>query len=237
MKPKNKVERAIIMAAGKGKRMHPLTDTVPKPLIKVNGVCMICSVIDSLHANKIYEIYIVVGYLKEKFEFLTDIYPDIKLIENPYYQNCNNISSLYVARDYIKNCFIIDGDQIIKNPEVFNPYFNHSGYNAVWCDGYTSEWIMETDQNIVTNCNCEGGEKGWQLFSISRWSAEDGEKLSYQIQKEFENGNTDIYWDNVAMDINFDSYILEIYKMNNNDVIEIDCLDELKMIDKKYLDI
>ena len=62
-----KVQRAIIMAAGLGNRMHPVTLTTPKPLVKVNGKRMIDKVIDGLHQNGIQEIYIVVGYLKEQF--------------------------------------------------------------------------------------------------------------------------------------------------------------------------
>ena len=73
------VKRAIIMAAGEGQRMRPLTLETPKPLIKVNGVRMIESVINSLHSNGIYEIYVVVGYLKEKFAFLESEF-DVRLI-------------------------------------------------------------------------------------------------------------------------------------------------------------
>ena len=106
----NMVERAIIMAAGLGQRMKPLTLETPKPLISVNGKRMIDTVIDALRENGITEIYVVVGHLKEKFVGLEEQYPGLKLIENPYYNTCNNISSLYVARDHIENAIILDGD-------------------------------------------------------------------------------------------------------------------------------
>ena len=114
----HKVERAIVMAAGLGKRMHPVTLTTPKPLVRVNGTRMINTIIDGLHSNGIYEIYVVVGYLKEKYAEFEKEYPDVKLIENPHYNTCNNISSLYVARNYIENAIILDGDQIIYNSSV-----------------------------------------------------------------------------------------------------------------------
>ena len=63
----NKVKRAVIVAAGIGQRMRPLTLTTPKPLISVNGTRMIDSVIAALHANGITEIHVVVGWLKEAF--------------------------------------------------------------------------------------------------------------------------------------------------------------------------
>lgn len=232
----NKVKRAIIMAAGIGKRMQPVTFKTPKPLIKVNGVRMIDTVISALHLNGINEIYVVVGYLKEQFYCLEEEYKGLKLIFNPYYDKCNNISSLYVARNYIPNSIILDGDQIIYDYGVLNPEFELSGYNAVWTDGKTDEWLLNiNEQNIITSCSRTGGNGGWQLFSISRWNEEDGKKLKNYLEIEFDkNKNSQLYWDDVAMFRHFADFTLGVYPMNRGAVLEIDSMSELIKIDASY---
>ena len=145
----SKVKRAIIMAAGYGTRLRPITLSTPKPLIKVNGIRMIESVIEALLKNNIREIYIVTGYLAEKFDFLEEKYPEVTLIYNPYYSKYNNISSLYVARDHLKDVIILDGDQIIKNDKILDPNFEKSGYNCVWSEEYTDEWLLQVEKNTI----------------------------------------------------------------------------------------
>ena len=227
------VKRAIIMAAGIGKRMQPLTFETPKPLVKVNGMRMIDTVVDGLRKNGICEIYVVVGHLKEQF-FEWGNEKGVQIIENPYYDTCNNISSLFVARDHLGDCIILDGDQIIYNPAILDPHFALSGYNAVWCEGETNEWLMDVEDGVVKSCSRTGGSHGWQLYSISRWTAEDGEKLRRHLEYEFDRGNRQIYWDDVAMFCHFEDYKLGIREMKNSDIIEIDGLDELVAIDHSY---
>lgn len=229
------VKRAIIMAAGEGKRLRPVTAATPKPLVRVHGVRLIDTIIHALHVNGIREIYIVVGYLKEQFASLEREYPGVRLIENPYFDSCNNISSLYAARDYIRDAIILDGDQLVYDPDVLSPPFERSGYNAVWTDGWTDEWLLTVRDGIVTGCSREGGRGGWQLYSISRWSEEDGRRLCRHLEEEFEgNGQRGIYWDDVALFSHPSEYRLGIRPMRRGAVVEIDGLAELARLDSAY---
>lgn len=228
------VKRAIIMAAGIGKRMQPLTYKYPKPLVKVNGVRMIDTVVEGLRENGIAEIYVVVGHLKEQFYKWGKKQPGVKIIENPYYDTCNNIASLYVAREYLSDCIIMDGDQIIYNAAVLDPHFTLSGYNAVWCENKTNEWLMDVKEGVIQSCSRNGGMRGWQMYSISRWTTEDGERLRRHLEYEFEKGNRQIYWDDVALFCHFKDYRLGIREMKSSDVIEIDGLNELVAVDGSY---
>ena len=231
----HKVERAVILAAGIGKRMNPVTLRTPKPLVKVNGARMIDTIIRALYHNGITEIYIVVGYLKEQFSEVLKEYQGITLIENPYYATCNNISSLYVARDYLENAIILDGDQIIHNERILTSEFCQSGYNSVWTLEETDEWLQTVKDGIVTACSRVGGKCGWQLYSMSRWTAEDGRKLKKHLELEFEQKHhTQIYWDDIVMFCHSEEYQLGIFEMQSADVIEIDSLEELISLDNGY---
>lgn len=231
----NTVKRAVIVAAGEGKRMRPVTLDTPKSLVRVNGVRLIDTVLRGLLANGIGEIYIVVGYLKEQFKVLEREYPGVTLIENPWYDSCNNISSLYAAREHLEDAIITDADLIIRDPRVLAPEFERSGYNAVWTDAPTDEWLLTVEEGVVSSCSRTGGAHGWQLFSVSRWSAQDGRRLRRHLEIEFEEKrNRDIYWDDVALFCHPDEYRLGVFPMEAGDIAEVDSLNELAALDPSY---
>lgn len=229
----NQAKRAIIMAAGLGQRMRPITNHTPKPLVRVQGVRMIDSIISALHQNGIFEIYVVVGYRKEQFRELPNQYPGLRLIENPDFDRANNISSLYYAREHLRDVIILDGDQIIRDPAILDPNFERSGYCAIYTEDETTEWLLRVEHNIVTECSRTGGKQGWELHSVSFWSAEDGARLCRHLEEDYP-AKRDIYWDDVALFCHPEQYTLGIRPIAPDALLEIDSVEELMEVDPGY---
>ena len=115
------MESAILMAAGLGTRMRPLTDNTPKPLIKAAGKPLIETVIDGLWQHGVREIYVVTGYLAEQFDYLAEKYPGLTLVNNEEYTVKNNISSIHAVCQYMgkTDCFICEADLYVSDSGDF----------------------------------------------------------------------------------------------------------------------
>lgn len=232
----SRAKRALIMAAGFGHRMMPLTLTVPKPLVAVNGVRMIEGQIGVLHENGIEEIIIVTGHLAEQFNYLPEKYPGVKLIHNPDYAAGNNITSLYYAREYLGACLIMDGDIIIRDPKVLDLDYAHSTYCCTWFEDIKTEWIFRHKDWKVTECLQEGGT-GWGLRSISFWTEEDGLRLKHQLAEAYEDlGIRDNYWDYVPVVLHRQDYDLGLRPLSEEAILEIDSFEELCREDPSYIE-
>ena len=232
---KIKVERAVILAAGLGSRMKPITNDLPKPLVKVLGKRIIETSIDALLAAKITDIYVVCGYLAEKFQCLKDKYPMLKFIVNEQYKEANNISSILCAKNLIRNAYVVEGDLFLRNKNLITPTQTESNYLGIYTK-HTDDWCLMTDNDGYINEIAVGGHDCYQMVGISYWTAEDGEKLARHTDTVFNlPGGKNKYWDEVALSVFKSEYKIKVRECTFEDVTEIDTLEELQALDSSYL--
>ena len=106
----------------------------PKPLIKVNGKRIIDTLLDAVLAVGITDITIVRGYLGEQFDVLLKKYPMIKFIENPTYNEANNIGSAFLIKDIMDHAYVLESDLVLYNPEIIRKYEYQSNYMGKYVD-------------------------------------------------------------------------------------------------------
>lgn len=228
-----RVKKAIFIAAGFGSRLVPITLNTPKPLVRVNGTRMIDTLLDAVCAAGIEEIYIVRGYLGEQFDQLLYKYPNIKFIENPYYNEANNISSALLTRHLMQNAYVLEADLYLTNPDLIQKYQYISNYLGVPCDK-TDDWCFETKNKVITKVKI-GGENCHHMFGISYWNEEAGAKLYDDIKTVYEMpGGKERYWDQVSLEYCLEHYTVEVRECSFNDIAEIDSFADLKKIDPIY---
>lgn len=228
-----RVKRAIFIAAGFGSRLVPITFNTPKPLVRVHGKRIIDTLIDACLEAGINEIYIVRGYLSEQFDQLLYKYPMIKFLENPVYNEANNISSALIARYMLSNAYVFEADLLISNPKIIKKYHYTSDFLAIKKDR-TNDWCFEVKNGIIVEQKV-GGLDCWQMVGISYWNEADGHKLSQDIADVYATpGGKERYWEQVPLTYRKGNYAVEVMECFEEDIVEIDTFRELKAIDKTY---
>ena len=230
-----RARRAVFIAAGFGSRMVPITFNTPKPLVRVHGVRIIDRLIDACLAAGIDEIVIVRGYLGELFDQLLYKYPMVKFLENPVYNEANNISSALVARYLLSNAYVFEADLLISNPKIIRKYHYRSDFLAIK-KTRSDDWCFRVRDGVIAEEKVGGeGDDIWQMVGISYWNAADGHKLSQDIQDVYQSpGGKERYWEQVPLVYRKEHYAVEVRPCLEEDIVEIDTFNELKAIDKTY---
>lgn len=223
---KHKVDNAIILAAGCGMRMVPINTMTPKGLLQVHGEALIERLIKQLKSVGIKNIYLVVGFMKESFEYLIDEY-DVRLLVNPHYNDKNNLYSLSLCDRIVGNTYIIPSD-IYCHSNPFSSYELRSYY--VMSDQFTI-----TSPLRITNKNelvfVKDNEEGNRMVGITYLTKKDLEKLftivsSMKKQPQYDN----VFFEEAFVTKN--GYWIQGKKVADHDIIEIDTYEQLLDLDQ-----
>ena len=230
-----RVKRAVFLAAGFGTRLVPITFNAPKPLVRVKGRRLIDGLIDACLKAGISEIYIVRGHLAEQFDQLLYKYPMIKFLENPAFNEANNIGSAMVARYMLSNAYVLESDILLHNPGLIKPYQYCSNFLGIKKQR-VDDWCCTVKDGVIVDEQLGGeGENNYQMVGISYWDEADGYKLSQDIKEVYDApGGKERYWEQVPLVYKKEHYKVELRECSESDLDEIDTFKELKALDSTY---
>ena len=238
-----RMDGAVIMAAGFGSRFRPLTFDTPKGLLKVLGERMLERQIRQLHEAGITDITLVVGYLKEKFEYLIDKF-GVKLLYNPDFAEKNNISSVYYARMllYGRNMYLLSSDNWMRE-NMFHSFEPGAWYSAAYAPGATKEWVLDFNKKGIITRVSVGGQGAWFMYGPVCLTREFSAQLLPRLEEDFSApGKEQYYWENVYMDLLREKKgkagmpQMAVNRQPADQVYEFEDLEELRAFDPYYQD-
>ena len=230
-------EIAILMAAGLGSRMRPLTDTIAKPLVRVNGVPLIETVIAALERRGVAEIYVVTGYKADQFVAIVETHSNVRLVHNAEYATKNNINSIAVVADKMasSDCFICESDLFLPKADVLCHELMGSGYFGKMVAGFSNDWVFETDADGRITRVGKGGTDCFNMVGISYFRQSDAAKIASAIVKDVKKDeNANLFWDEVVDRlVKNDELDLVVHPVSSDEIIECDTIEDLKKLEAK----
>lgn len=255
-----RVDGAVIIAAGFGSRFVPLTFETPKGLLEVFGERMIERQIKQLHEVGIRDITIVVGYLKEKFEYLIDKY-DVTLLYNGEYSSKNTLTTIYHARQVLggKNRYLLSSDNWMRE-NMFHAYECGAWYSGVYHQGDTPEWCLDCSKKGRIQSVQVGGHDSWVMYGPVFMSAEWSKQFLPVLEEYYRLPGTEpLYWEQVYLELlsgaatkrftdagiqqvggisvkamKTELFDLYLNKQSDTQVYEFENLEELRLFDPRY---
>lgn len=227
---------AIILAAGKSSRFAPFTYERPKGLFRVKGEILIERQIEQLREAGVTEIYVVVGYMKEKFFYLEQKYPGLKLIVNNRFGVKGNLYSVYVAREYLQNTYLCYADHyFINNPFLDDNTENISYHACTYREGRFGEFSVEySDADVITRVNI-GGNCQMSMVGHAYFNEGFSKKFRVLMEKEIKDFRiSSLFWEEYFQR-HHHQLTLYIKKFSEGEILEFNTIDDLRQFDSDFL--
>lgn len=226
---------AIILAAGRASNFAPFIYEKPKGLFCVKGEILVERQIKQLHDAGINDIYVVVGYMKEKFFYLEEKF-GIKLLPNNTFNTKGNIMSLYEARDYMDNTFIVCADQYyVHNPFLDNNDKNISYRACMRIKDKFNEFAIDCDENNLINDFKAGGADSLAMVGHAYFNSDNSKKFVEFLENEVDDfGVGNMFWEEFWAK-HMDSLPLYVKEYNKYLGFEFDCVEDLMRFDSDFL--
>ncbi len=203
--------KAVILAAGLGSRLRPITNEVPKCMVPVNGIRIIDKQISNLVKNGVKDIYVVDGYKAEVLgTHLKEKYPFITIVSNPRYDETNNMYSLFLTAQYVKGEeFMLMNSDVYYDENIIEGMLEGENCSKIACD--KSQFLEESmkitiDDHKINHISKQITEDTHYAVSIDvyRISSEDSTVLFQEVEDTILTKKDENSWTEVALDHIFD---------------------------------
>ncbi|MCI9141210.1 MAG: NTP transferase domain-containing protein [Lachnospiraceae bacterium] len=229
----HRIKNAVILAAGVSSRFVPICFEKPKGLLQVRGEVLIERQIRQLQEKGIDKIYVVVGFMKEKFYYLKEKY-GVEIIETTEFKVRNNHSSVWAAKDILDKTIISSSD-LYFNENIFQNYAYDAYYCTVYKEGWTEERGIKTDSyDRITN-TFYNAEDVWVTLGYAFFNRRFSENFINILAKEYNKPETvSKFWADIQ-DEHLDKLYMYAKRCDSNIIYEFDSLEELREFDESYL--
>ena len=232
--------KALILAAGLGTRLAPITNDRPKSLVPVNGKPILMKQIENLHENGITDITIVSGYKADILEkAVHELYPEIKIIESVDYATTNNMYSAYIARESIgENGFLMMNADVFYDSSVISALLKDKAENAIVTDIGTyieeSMKVVEVEGRLVKISKAITPEEALGAsIDVYKFSVEGG-KVFFAKCAEYIEGKKELkMWSEVALNDILSDVVFKACPLKGR-WLEIDNHDDLAAAEKLF---
>lgn len=238
-----RVTTALLLAAGTGSRLYPLTEDAPKCLTLVNGVSILERLVDSLQLHGFKRLIVVTGFKASHIRnFLQDQVGDIKIeyVFSPLYETTNNIFSLWMARKFIDEPFLLlESDLVFDESlleEMLYPDRIAVARMQAWMNGTC---VTVDDQQRVTsfllgNASALGQTK-YKTVNIYSVSLNSWRRVERQLDKRIGSGQVKDYYEVVFSDLVASGGLyFDAVSFDDKAWYEIDTIDDLAIAEQKF---